>query len=84
VQNIQKKKTKRDALKSTSEIIKKKLFVSKDPIGLAVAIVYMAYKKMVNIFQYQFANSTGIILVTLRKNKILMRILKSFMIFVCF
>ena len=62
------KKTKRDALKSTSEIIKKKLFVSKDPIGLAGAIVYMAYKKMVNIFQYQFANSTGIILVTLRKN----------------
>jgi transcription initiation factor TFIIB len=62
-------KTKRDALNSTSEIIKKKLFVSKDHMGLAGAIVYMVCKENgENIIQYQIANATGVTLVTLRKN----------------
>jgi transcription initiation factor TFIIIB Brf1 subunit/transcription initiation factor TFIIB len=63
------KKTKRDALNSTPEIIKKKIFVSKDPMGLTGAIVYMACKKNgEHIIQYQIANATGVTLVTLRKN----------------
>ena len=65
------------ALSSTSEIIKKKLFVSKDPMGLAGAIVYMNCKKNgENIIQYQIANATGVTLVTLRKN---LRLLEEYL-----
>ena len=42
-------KKQKAALSSKSEIIKKKLFVSKDPMGLADAIVYMNCKKMEKI-----------------------------------
>ena len=62
-------KKQKAALSSKSEIIKKKLFVSKDPMGLADAIVYMNCKKNgENIIQYQIANAAGVTLVTLRKN----------------
>jgi transcription initiation factor TFIIIB Brf1 subunit/transcription initiation factor TFIIB len=42
-------KKQKAALSSTSEIIKKKLFVSKDPMDLAGAIVYINCKKMEKI-----------------------------------
>lgn len=62
-------KAKRDALTMMNTIIKKKLFTSKDPIGLAGAIVYLAGKiNSEYIIQYQIANATGITLVTLRRN----------------
>jgi len=52
-----------------NDILKKKLFTGKDPMGLAGAIVYLACKRNgEKIIQYQIANATGITLVTLRKN----------------
>ena len=42
-------KKQKAALSSKSEIIKKKLFVSKDPMDLAGAIVYINCKKMEKI-----------------------------------
>lgn len=62
-------KTKKYALRVMSEIIKKNLFSSKDPMGLAGAIVYLAAKKnSENIIQYKIANAAGVTVVTLRKN----------------
>jgi transcription initiation factor TFIIB len=62
-------KTKRYAIKMMNELIKKKLFTSKNPMGLAGAIVYLASKKNNDhIIQYHIANATGITLITLRKN----------------
>jgi transcription initiation factor TFIIB len=62
-------KTKRDAIRLMNEIIKRKLITSKDPMGLAGAIVYMADKiNGEHIIQYQIANATGVTLVTIRKN----------------
>jgi transcription initiation factor TFIIB len=62
-------KTKRYAINIMNEILKKELFTSKDPMGLAGAIVYMACKKYgENVIQYQIANATGITVVTLRNN----------------
>ena len=52
-----------------NDILKKKLFTGKDPMGLAGAIVYLTCKRNgEKIIQYQIANATGITLVTLRKN----------------
>jgi transcription initiation factor TFIIB len=62
-------KTKRHALKMMSEIIQKKPFTSKDPMGLAGAAVYMAGKRNgEHIIQFKIANATGVTLVTLRKD----------------
>jgi transcription initiation factor TFIIB len=62
-------KTKRYALKLMDELINKKMFTSRDPMGMAGAIVYMACKKNgEHIIQYQIANATGITIITLRKN----------------
>jgi len=62
-------KTKRDAMKMMNEIIKKKHFTSKDPMGLAGAIVYMTGRRNgEHIIQYHIANATGVTLVTIRKN----------------
>ena len=62
-------KTKRYALKMMNDLLKKKLFTSKDPMGLAGAIVYLASKKNGDqIVQYHIANATGITLITLRNN----------------
>lgn len=62
-------KTKRYAIKLMNEIIKKNLFTSKDPMGMAGAIVYIACKiNGEHIIQYQIANSTGVTIITLRKN----------------
>ena len=62
-------KTKKYALRVMNEVIKKNLFSSKDPMGLAGAIVYLAAKKnSENIIQYKIANASGVTVVTLRKN----------------
>ncbi len=62
-------KTKRYALSLMNEIIKKNLFSSKDPMGLAGTIVYLAAKNNgENIIQYKIANASGVTVVTLRKN----------------
>ena len=62
-------KSKRCALMMMDQLTKRKLFTSKDPMGLAGAIVYMAGKiNGEHIIQYQIANATGLTLITLRKN----------------
>lgn len=62
-------KTKRYALSLMNEIIKKNLFSSKDPMGLAGTIIYLAAKNNgENIIQYKIANASGVTVVTLRKN----------------
>jgi transcription initiation factor TFIIB len=62
-------KTKRYALSLMNEIIKKNLFSSKDPMGLAGTIIYLAAKNNgENIIQYKIANASGVTVNTLRKN----------------
>lgn len=51
------------------EIVKEKIFASKDPMGLVGAIIYLVCKrKEEKITLYQIANATGVTLVTLSKN----------------
>ena len=80
-------KKQKAALSSTSEIIKKKLFVSKDPMGLAGAIVYMNCKKMgrYNPISNCKCNrgNFGNLKEEFKINRRILKI-KSFMIFVCF
>jgi transcription initiation factor TFIIB len=62
-------KSKREALKLVYEIVKRKIFASKDPMGLAGAIIYLVCKRNEEkITLYQIANATGVTLVTLSKN----------------
>lgn len=62
-------KTKRCAISLMNDILNKKLFTSKDPMGLAGSIVYMACKiNGENIIQYQIANAAEITTITIRKN----------------
>lgn len=62
-------RAKRYALKMMSTIIRMKPFNSKNPMGLAGAIVYLSCKKNGDhIIQYQIANATGITLTTLRRD----------------
>jgi transcription initiation factor TFIIB len=72
-------KTKRHALKMMNEIIQKKPFTSKDPMGLAGAVVYMAGKMNGDhIIQFKIVNATGVTLVTLRKDlRFIERMLKT-------
>jgi len=52
-----------------NDILKKKLFTGKDPMGLAGAIVYLTCKRNgEKIIQYQIENATEITLVTLRNS----------------
>ncbi|MGN6823218.1 MAG: transcription initiation factor IIB [Candidatus Nitrosocosmicus sp.] len=63
-------KTKRYALGLMNEIIKKNLLTSKDPVGLAGTLVYMACKRYdERIVQYEIANASGVTIVTIRKNQ---------------
>jgi transcription initiation factor TFIIIB Brf1 subunit/transcription initiation factor TFIIB len=62
-------KTKRYSIKLMNELINKRLFTSKDPMGMAGAIVCMASRRNgEHIIQYQIANATGVTIITLRKN----------------
>ena len=58
-------KTKRYSIKLMNELINKRLFTSKDPMGMAGAIVYMASRRNgEHIIQYQIANATGVTIIT--------------------
>lgn len=62
-------KTKIFAITLMNNIKNKKLYIGKDPTGLAGAIVYMACKRNgEHIIQYQIANATGVTIVTIRNN----------------
>jgi transcription initiation factor TFIIB len=62
-------KTKRYALIILNELIEKNLFASKNPYGLAGAIIYFACKRNdEHIIQYKIANATGVTIIAIRNS----------------